>query len=86
MSVDETKASQPEDSRSKTGEVRNRNPLLISHDNKFDGPSTAYQDTDLASNFIRKFTKKAGKFRGNNLLRRDFPSVDMFKSSDLIRL
>jgi len=84
--VNETKASQPEDSRSITGEVRNRNPLLISHDDEFDGSSTTYQNADLASNFIREITEKAGEFRRNNLLRRDFPSIDMFYSSDLIRL
>ncbi len=82
----ETKASEPEDSRSKSGEVWNRNPLVISHDDKFNGAPTIYQNTDLASNFVREFTKEAGKLRRENLLRRDFPSVDMFDSSDLIRL
>jgi hypothetical protein len=50
--MDETKASQPEDSRSIPGEVRNGNSFLVSHDDKFDGPSTTYQNADLASNFI----------------------------------
>jgi hypothetical protein len=84
--MDETQASQPEGSRSITGEVRNRNPPLISYDDEFDGSPTAYQDTDLASNFIRKFTEQAGDFWRNNLLRRDFSSVDMLYSLNLIRL
>jgi hypothetical protein len=52
VSMDETKASQPEDSRSIPGEVRNGNSFLVSHDDKFDGPSTTYQNADLTSNFI----------------------------------
>jgi len=84
--MDETKASQPEDSGSKTRQVRNRNPLLVSHDDEFDGPSAAYKDSNLASYFDREFNEEAGDFRRNNLLRRDFPSVNMLDSSDLIRL
>jgi len=85
MGMDETKTSQPEDSRSKARKVRDCNPLLISYDDEFNVSSTAYQNTDLASNLIRKFTDEAGDFRRKNLLRRDSPSVDMFDSSDLIR-
>jgi hypothetical protein len=84
--MDETKSSQPEDSRSITGEVRNRNSLLISYDDEFDRSSAAYQNADLSSNFTRKLAKEAGNFRRNNLSRGDFPSVDMLDSSYLIRL
>ena len=84
--MDETKASQPEDSRSITGEVRNRHPLLISYDDVFNGSPAAYQNAYLASNFIRKFAEEAGDFRRNNLLRGDFPSINMFDSSYLVRL
>jgi hypothetical protein len=83
--MNEAKSSQPENSGSITGEVRNRNPLLISHDNEFDRSSAAYQNADLSPNFIRKFTKEAGNFRREYLSRGDFPSVDVLDSSDLIR-
>src|SRR4030043_1163932 len=43
VSMNETKSSQPEDARSITREVRNRNSLLISYDDKFDRSSSAYQ-------------------------------------------
>jgi len=84
--MDETESSQPEDARSITGEVRNRNSLLISYDDKFDRSSSAYQNTDLSSNFIRKLAEQTGNFRRNNLMRRDFPSIDTFDSFDLVRL
>jgi hypothetical protein len=84
--MNEAKASQSEDSRSMPGKVRNRNPFLISYNNEFDRPSTTHQNANLASDFIREFNEEASEFRRHNLLRRDFPSVDVFDSSDLIRL
>ena len=84
--MNEAKSSQPENSGSITGEVRNRNSLLISYDDKFDRSSSAYQNTDLSSNLIRKLAEQTGNFRRNNLLRRDFPSIDTFDSFDLVRL
>jgi hypothetical protein len=53
VSMNETEASQPEDSRSILGEVRDRNPFLISYNDEFDGPSPTHQNANLASNFIR---------------------------------
>lgn len=84
--MNEAKSSQPENPRSITGEVRNRNSLLVSHDDKFDRSSAAYQNADLSPNFIRKFTEEAGKFGRDNLSRGDLPSVDVLNSSKLIRL
>lgn len=84
--MDKTKASEPEDSGSGSGKVWNCNSLVVSYDDEFNGAPAIYQDADLASNFVREVTKEAGKLRRENLLRRDFPSVDMFDSSDLIRL
>jgi len=86
VSMNEAKSSQPENSGSITGEVRNRNSLLISHHDEFDRSSAAYQNADLSPNFIRKFTKEAGNFRCDNLSRGDFLSVDVLDSPDLIRL
>jgi hypothetical protein len=84
--MNETEASQPEDSRSILGEVRDRNPFLISYNDELDGPSATHQNANLAPNFIRKITEEASEFKRHNLLRRDFPSVDVFDSSDLVRL
>ena len=84
--MNETKASQSKDPRSIPRKVRYGNAFLISHNDEFDRPSATHQNANLASNFIRKFAKEAGEFRRNNRLRRNFPSVDMFDSSDLIRL
>ena len=84
--MNEAKSSQPENCRSITGEIRNRNSLLVSHNDKFDRSSAAYQNADLSPNFIRKFAKETGNFRRDNLSRGDFPSVDVLNSSDLIRL
>jgi hypothetical protein len=52
VSMDEAKSSQTEDSCSITREVWDCNSSLISHHNEFNGSPTAYQNTDLASNFI----------------------------------
>lgn len=84
--MNEAKASQPEETGPKARKVRNRNALLVSHDNELDRPSTSYKDTDLASYFAREFNEETGDFRRNNLLGRDFPSINMLDSSDLVRL
>jgi hypothetical protein len=84
MGMNETQPPQSKNSRSIPGEVRNRNPFLISDNDEFNRTPTAYEDADLSTNFIREVTQEAGDFGRHNLLRRDFSSIDMFNSSDLI--
>ena len=86
MSMNEAKAPQPEETGPKTRKVRNRNTLLVSHDNELDRPPPSYKNTDLASYFAREFDDETGDFRRDNLLGRDFPSINMLDSSDLVRL
>lgn len=83
--MNEAKTPQTQDPRSIPREVGDRNALLISNHDDFNGPSPANEDADLTSNFVGKVGEKTDKFRRDNLLRRDSPSVNMFNSLDLTR-
>jgi len=58
---------------------------LVTHDHESDGSSSFDQNTDLTPDFSREVTEKTGQFRGNYLLRRNSPSVNVFQSSQLVR-
>jgi hypothetical protein len=84
--MDKAKSPQPEDAASVMRKIRNDDAPLIPYHDDFNRSSPADKNSYLPSNLVRKLGKETGKFRSDNLLRRDLPSVDMFELFDLIRL
>jgi hypothetical protein len=58
---------------------------LVTYDHESDGSSSFNENTDLTPDFSREVTEKTGQFRGNDLLRRNSPSINVFQSSQLAR-
>ena len=85
MSVDETQPSQSQDSGSISGELWNGESLLVTDDHEGDGSSSFDENTDLTPDFSREVAEKTGQFRGNDLLRRNSPPVNVLQSSQLVR-
>jgi hypothetical protein len=85
MSVDETQPSQSQDSGSISGELWNGESLLVTDDHEGDGSSSFDENTDLPPDFSREVAEKTGQFRGNDLLRRNSPPVNVLQSSQLVR-
>jgi hypothetical protein len=84
--MDEAKASQSGYPGSITGKVRNGDAFLVSHHHHVDGASSSQKNADLASDLIRNLGEETANFRGNNVLGRDFPSIDTFDLLDLAGL
>ncbi len=59
---------------------------LVTYNNSLDGTSSPDKNADLTSCFIGDFGEKACELRMNDLLRRDFSSVDMLDFPDLAGL
>ena len=83
--MNQSKPTQPQDSGSIAGEKGKGDSFLVSDDHVLYRSSPAHQNPYLSSYFIREGGKKQGNFRGEDLLRRDFSSIDVSDLFELIR-
>jgi hypothetical protein len=67
-------------------QIRQFNTAVVAHHYVFNVTFAVDQRSNLTSRFVREFRQLAGKLRGDNLVRRNAPCVQLLNAAQLIGL
>jgi hypothetical protein len=67
-------------------QVRDEEFARASHDYLFNRPTAGDQEPDLTSGFVRQLSAGPGQFRGDHLINRNPPTVQMLQPEQLVGL
>ena len=84
MCMDTAKSAKSPRGHTNTFEIGQLDASIVADHHILDMPLTIDERSDLSSRFVREFAQLSREFRGDNLVGRYAPSVQLFDAPQLI--